>query len=63
MAIAAEHDFVSIGQLASRVQRPVRAIEAAADKLQIQPAMRLNGVSYFDGRQVDRITEQLRKGK
>jgi hypothetical protein len=61
-AVTASKDFVSVGQLAAHVQRPVRRIEQAATELGITPAMRLNGVNYFDGRQVERLTEAVSKG-
>ena len=56
----ATKDFVSIGCLAGQLQRPVRAIEQAAKALQIDPALRLNGVAHFDGGQVERLAEALR---
>jgi hypothetical protein len=60
-SIEATRDFTSIGQLAAHIQRPVRAIETAAIDLGIVPAIRLNHVPYFDGRQVERLTESLRE--
>jgi len=60
MTTTAEKDFVSVGQLAAHIQRPVRSIETAAEQLQIRPAMRLNGVPYFDGEQVEKLTQELR---
>jgi hypothetical protein len=60
MTVAADKDFVSIGQFAAHVQRPVRKIEQAAISLKIQPALRINGVPYFNGRQVEELTETLR---
>jgi hypothetical protein len=59
MTTTAERDYLSIGQLAAHVQRSVRKIEQAATALHIEPAMKLNGVPYFDGRQVEQLTEQL----
>jgi hypothetical protein len=56
MTTAADKDFTSIGQLAAHTQRPVRALEQAATSLRIQPALRLNGVSYFSAPQVQKIT-------
>ena len=60
MTVAAEQDYISIGQLAAHVQRPVRKIEQAASELKIRPALRLNGVPYFNAQQVERLTETLR---
>ena len=59
--IDAKHDFVSTGQLAAHLQVSVRAIERAAVKLDISPAMRINHVSHFDGEQVERLTAELRE--
>ncbi len=60
-ATAAERDFVSIGQLAAHLQQPVRAIERAAERLGIVPAMRLNLVAHFDANQVQQLTAELRQ--
>ena len=60
-ATDAKRDFVSIGQLAAHVQSPVRSIERAAERLQLVPAMRLNGVAHFDGEQVEALTAELRR--
>jgi len=62
MVIDAERDFVAIGQLASRIGKPVRDIERAATELNLHPAMRVNFVPFFDGRQVERLTKALNKG-
>ena len=59
--VEATRDFVAIGQLACRIQQSVRAIEQAADELGIEPAVRINLVVHFDGRQVEQITEHLRR--
>jgi hypothetical protein len=61
MTTAADRDFISVGQLAAHVQKPVRRIEAAAEQLRLKPAMRLNGVPYFDGAQVERLTAKLQE--
>jgi hypothetical protein len=58
---ATTNDFVSIGQLAAHVQHSVRSIERAAERLHLVPSMRLNGVPYWDGPQVERLTEALRE--
>ena len=55
----ARRDFVSIGQLAAHLRQPVRAIERAAVKLELAPALRLNGVAHFDGIQVELIRGHL----
>ena len=59
MTTAADKDLLSIGRLAADTQKPVRRIEQAANELRIKPAMRLNGVPYFNGRQVERLTAAL----
>jgi hypothetical protein len=55
MTIEATKDFVSIGNLASHLQRSVRDIEQTAAALKIAPALRLNGIAHFDGLQVEQI--------
>jgi hypothetical protein len=62
MTTAADRDFLSIGNLAAHVQKPVRRIEQAADALKIKPALRLNSVPYFSSHQVDRLTKHLSNG-
>lgn len=59
--IEATRDFVSIGQLACRIQRSVRAIEQAAERLNIVPSLRLNNVPHFDGQQVEQLTAHFAK--
>ena len=61
MTTTADRDFVSVGQLAAHIQKPVRRIEAAAEQLRLKPAMRLNGVPYFDGGQVEQLTAKLKE--
>ena len=60
--VSADRDLLSIGMLASHVQRPVRSIEQAATALRMEPAMKINGVPYFDGRQVEQLTAAISKG-
>lgn len=62
MVIDAERDFVAIGQLASQIGRPVLEIERAAAALNLSPAMRVNRVPFFDGKQVQALTEAINKG-
>jgi hypothetical protein len=59
MTVAAHKDFVSIGALAAHLQRPVRRIELAVAAMQIEPAMRLNGIVHFDAAQVERIMQAI----
>lgn len=61
MTVASEKDYQSIGQLASTLRVTVRAIERAADQLGISPALRLNLIPHFDGEQVARLTDHLRR--
>ena len=60
MTVDAARDFVSIGQLSAHLQRSVRAIEQAAHKLGLMPALRLNGVPHFDAGQVEQLTAHFR---
>lgn len=60
--VEANRDYISIGQLAAQLQRSVRSIEQAAEKLNITPAMRLNLVPHFDADQVEAIRAELNKG-
>ena len=62
MTTTADRDYLSIGQLAAHLQRPVRAIEQTAATLKIRPAMRLNQIPYFNGRQVEKLTAEISKG-
>lgn len=57
--VSADRDLLSIGMLASHVQRSVHTIEQTANRLHIKPAMKINGVPYFDGRQVEQLTEAI----
>ena len=57
--VEANRDFVSIGQLAAYLQKPVRAIERAATELRMAPAMRINHIAHFDGGQVEKLTAEL----
>lgn len=57
--VSADRDLLSIGMLASHVQRSVKAIEQAAAAIQIEPAMKLNGIAYWDANQVEQITEAI----
>ena len=59
MTVDADRDLVAIGVLAARLQRSVRAIEAAAIELNIMPALRINFVPHYDGTQVERLTERM----
>jgi len=60
-AVEATRDFYAIGQLAAHLQRSVRQIERAAAALGLLPSMRLNGVPYYDGAQVEQLTAELRR--
>lgn len=59
MTVSAERELLSIGMLASHVRHPVRAIEQAATKLHIEPAMKINGVVYFDASQCEQLTDAI----
>ena len=61
MTIDQDRDFISIGQLAAHLQQSVRAIERAANKLGLKPALRLNMIPHFSGDQVEKLTKELRK--
>jgi hypothetical protein len=58
-AVAADRDYTSIGQLAAHLQRSVRAIETASRELQLQPALRLNGVVHFSAPQVEMLLDHF----
>jgi hypothetical protein len=63
MTVSAERDLLSIGMLASHVQRSVRAIEQAATALNLEPAMKINGTTYWDATQVEKLTDAIRNRK
>ena len=62
MTVAPAKDYVSIGQLASQLRVTVRAIEHAADKLNLAPACRINYIVHYDGEQCERLTAEISKG-
>jgi hypothetical protein len=59
---APTQDFTSIGCLAGQIQRSVRAIETAATKIGLAPALRLNNVPHFDAGQIERLIAELNRG-
>jgi len=59
MTVDADRDLVAIGVLAARLQRSVRAIEAAAIELNIMPALRINFVPHFNGGQCELLTQRM----
>lgn len=59
----ATHDYRSLGHLCSELQVSFRKIEKAATELGIAPAIRLNGIVYFDGEQTERLTQHFRESK
>jgi hypothetical protein len=63
MTPTADKDWISIGCLAAHLQRSVRAIEGACEKLRIAPALRLNHIAHFDAEQVEQIREHLERSK
>jgi hypothetical protein len=52
-------DFTSIGQVACLLRRTVRSIETAADELLLSPAVRFNGIPYFDAPAVEILREHF----
>lgn len=54
-------DLESFGRVVEILQEPPGSIRRVIDDLGIAPALRLNGVSYFDGSQFDRIARRLRE--
>jgi hypothetical protein len=62
MTVSAERELLSIGMVASRVQRTVQAIEKAADALKLPAAMKINGTIYFDRGQVEKLTAAISEG-
>jgi len=64
MTVAPTKDFVSIGTLASHARVTVRALERAADELQLSPSCRINYIPHFDGEQCEALVQHLNnKGK
>lgn len=59
MTVAPTKDFVSIGTLASHARVTVRAIERAADELNIPPACRINFVPHYDGEQCEVLVRHI----
>jgi len=59
MTVAPEKDFVAVGVLAAHLRCSVRTIETAVATLRLEPAMRLNNITYFDGEQVETLTQHL----
>lgn len=53
------HDLLSIDRLCQLFRCTIRRIETAAARDEIVPAWRLNGISYFDADQVERLRELL----
>ena len=54
----------SIGRAAALLQAMPNRIRAAADKLGIKPAVRINDIEHFDDADLQRIREHLAaKGK
>lgn len=56
MVVTAEKDIVSSGVLASRTQRTVRTIEKTAEAIGVAPSLKINGVDYWDGVTVEKLT-------
>lgn len=52
-------DFTSIGQVACLLRRTVRSIETAAGELSLSPAVRFNGIPYFDAPAVEKLREHF----
>jgi hypothetical protein len=50
----------STGCIASIVGAPPAKIVTTADRLGIEPAMRINGIAHFDDQQVERIAAALK---
>ncbi len=59
MATAVAQDISSIGHLASHLRRPVSSIHAAANRLGLSPALRINGVPHYDAASAERIAASL----
>lgn len=54
-------DLRSPGQLATDLAAPYSAIIRVVRRLELRPAMTLNGLPYFDADQQERITTALRQ--
>ncbi len=59
MTITPEKDFLSTCKLSELLQSSPGAIERAATKAGISPALRLNGTPYFSDDQVDQLRRVL----
>ena len=53
-------EFHSIGHLCQLLQRSPRAITLAAQQLTLEPAMKINGISHYDGDQVETLMSHFR---
>lgn len=56
-------ELLSIGKLAYSLQRSTSDIKAAADKLKVAPAMRINHVAYYDHAGTEKLVRHFREGK
>lgn len=61
IVIDAKRDFTSVGQLAANLGQSLRWLEQRSRDLGLKPSLRLNGVPYYDGRQVEQLTAANRK--
>jgi len=53
--------LVTLGKLVERLRRPPGHLEVVIAELQIEPAMELNGLCYYDQADEARIDELLRR--
>ncbi len=53
-------DLLSIGVAAGHLGATVRELEALADRLGIQPSLRINLVVHFNADQVEQLRDALR---
>lgn len=56
----ATSSVLTVGRIASDLQRPVSEILRVAEQLGIYPSLVINGVKHFSDNDVDRISGHLR---
>lgn len=59
--IKQENDLTAVGRLAGRLGVDVDDLLAVARRLRIAPAMRVDGIVYFNRRQAERLSKAIRR--
>lgn len=55
--------LVSVGRIATILQRGPESVRAAADRAKVRPALILNGIPHFDENDVPKIRRELLRRK